>query len=143
MPSVSRLFHFSFPLALLSLDALASGTTEAGVPASTFLQAFLALGLIVALLAGTAWLARKVSGGKGFGHGGMRVIGGVALGPKERIILVEVGEQWLVIGIVPGQIRTLHQLPKGTPPPDELLAPQTDQSFAQWLKHIKERRGNA
>lgn len=68
--------------------------------------------LIVGLLAGTAWLARKVSGGKGFGHGGMRVIGGVALGPRERIVLVEIGDTWLVIGIVPGQIRTLHKIPK-------------------------------
>ena len=46
--------------------------------------------------------------------GVMKIVGGVALGPRERIVLVEVGETWLVIGIVPGQIRTLHQLPKGS-----------------------------
>ena len=79
-----------------------------------------------------------------FGQGNMRVISGIALGPKERIVLVEVEDNWLVIGIVPGQIRTLHTLPKGmdanqaqagdgrTPPP-----------FSEWLRTIRERRGNA
>lgn len=43
----------------------------------------------------------------------MKLIGGISLGPKERIVLVEIGEEWLVIGLVPGQIRTLHRLAKG------------------------------
>lgn len=145
MPSIFRfpVFAFFFSCLLLPLTAAASGTTDPGVPAGTFLQTLLALGLIVALLGGTAWLARKVSGGKGFGRGGMRVVGGVALGPKERIILVEVGEQWLVIGIVPGQIRTLHRLPKGASIPEELSTPTSDRPFAQWLKQTMERRGDA
>lgn len=98
----------------------------------------LALALIIGLLLGATWLARKVSGGKGFGHGGMQVIGGIALGPRERIVLVEVGDTWLVIGIVPGQIRTLHQLPKGELPNG--LAGGPEASFAHWLKTVAERR---
>lgn len=108
-----------------------------GVPASSYFQATLALGLIVCLLVGTAWFARKLSGGKGFGQGGMKVVGGVALGPRERIVLVEVGESWLVIGIVPGQIRTLHTLPRGSSPESE---PSPEVPFAHWLKTIAERR---
>ena len=103
----------------------------------------LALALIVALLVATAWLARKLSGGKGFGQGGMKVIGGVGLGPRERIVLVEVGDTWLVVGIVPGQIRTLHTLPKGVPLPGQDPAAGAERPFAQWLKQIGEKRGNA
>lgn len=98
----------------------------------------LALALIVGLLLGTAWLARKVSGGKGFGQGGMRIIGGVALGPRERIVLIEVGENWLVIGIVPGQIRTLHRMPKGEMPQSLSIGPEA--TFSQWLKSVSERQ---
>jgi len=103
----------------------------------------LALIIILGLLFGTAWLARKLSGGKGFGQGGMKIVGGVALGPRERIVLIEVGETWLVIGIVPGQIRTLHQLPKGSHVDLVSAAGSTDAPFAQWLKSIKERQNNA
>ncbi|MGE5490853.1 MAG: flagellar biosynthetic protein FliO [Actinomycetota bacterium] len=118
----------------------AEATDTPGLSAGTYVQAFLALGFIVGLLALTAWLARKVTGGKGFGHGGMRVVGGVALGPRERIVLVEAGDTWLVIGIVPGQIRTLHTMPKGESMPDG-LSPSVDKPFAQWLKQIMEKRG--
>lgn len=123
----------------LPLVAQAAEAPAAGVSLGTYVQAALALALIVALLAGTAWLARKVSGGKGFGQGGMKVVGGVALGPRERIVLLEVGNEWLVIGIVPGQIRTLHRLEKGTIP-DHAVA--TDKPFAQWLQGVTERRNH-
>lgn len=125
----------------LSSSVLANAETTPGLPSATFIQAFLGLGLIVALLFGTAWFARKLSGGHKFGQGNMRVIGGVALGPRERLVLVEVGEHWLVIGIVPGQIRTLHTLPKGVTPEQAGLT--GDKPFAHWLKHFTERRGNA
>lgn len=120
--------------------ALAAGESAApGVPSSSFIQAFLGLAVIVALLAGTAWFARKFTGGRGFGQGGMRIIGGVSIGPRERIVLVEVGEHWLVIGIVPGQIRKLHTLPKGELP-DQAALHLAGAPFAQWLKKVSERR---
>lgn len=121
--------------------AHAGETASPGVSSGTYLQAGFALALIVALLAATAWLARKVSGGKGFGQGGVKVIGGVALGPRERIVLVEVGNDWLVIGIVPGQIRTLHRLEKGSLPEDSSLLP-TDKPFAQWLHGVANRQNH-
>ena len=55
---------------------------------------------------------------------------------RERILLVEVGESWLVIGIVPGQIKTLHTLPKGELP----LPAAGDGAFGQWLKQFAERK---
>jgi flagellar protein FliO/FliZ len=118
--------------------AHATETTGSTVTLTTYLQTGLALALIVGLLVGTAWLLRKLSGGKGFGQGGMKIVGGVALGPRERIILIEVGEEWLVVGIVPGQIRTLHRLPKGCPPTD-LPGSGKENPFAHLLKSIANR----
>jgi flagellar protein FliO/FliZ len=136
------LLRLLFPL-LLPITAWGSDAVGPGIPASTYLQATLALLIILGLLFGTAWLARKLSGGKGFGQGGMKIVGGVALGPRERIVLVEVGDTWLVIGIVPGQIRTLHQLPKESNIDLANTAGAAEAPFAQWLKSIKERQNNA
>ncbi|MGE5384937.1 MAG: flagellar biosynthetic protein FliO [Betaproteobacteria bacterium] len=134
--------QFTLAPGLLGLMTSASATeVSAGLPSGTFVQAMFGLLIIVALLAGTAWFARKLTGGQNFGRGGMRVVGGVALGPRERMVLVEVGENWLVVGIVPGQIRTLHVLPKGEMPEDSGSA--AEKPFALWLKNVVERRGNA
>lgn len=136
------MLRFVFPL-LLPLQALAAETPAPGVSSGSYLQAALALALIIGLLMGAAWLARKISGGKVFGQGGMKVIGGVALGPRERLVLVEVGDTWLVIGLVPGQIRTLHQLPKGKEPDfSDTTNGSADAPFTQWLKSISERNRN-
>lgn len=127
-------------LFLIPFPAFAAEPAPAGISGSTYFQAALALVLIVGLLAGTAWLARKVSGGKGFGHGGMKIVGGVALGPRERIVLVEIGDHWLVVGIVPGQIRTLHRLEKGNSFVGETPSISADTPFSDWLRGIVERR---
>lgn len=131
-----------FLLPNLPLFAQAGESTPAavgvGIGAGSIVQAMLALLLIIGLLVATAWLARKVSGGKVFGQAGLSVIGGVALGPRERLVLVEVGDTWLVIGIVPGQIRTLHSLPKGSVLPGD--KDNAEDKFAHWLKTISERR---
>lgn len=126
---------------LLPLSAWANETTSPNVGSGTFVQAGLALALIVSVLFGLAWLARKLNGGKGFGQGGMKIVGGVALGPRERIILIEVGDEWLVIGIVPGQIRTLHRLAKGATVGTSAEV-NADSPFSQWLKSVTDRRHN-
>jgi flagellar protein FliO/FliZ len=130
---LSRLLLLLFPIA-----AHASDATPIGVSSGTYIQAGFALLLIVGLLGATAWLARKVSGGKGFGQAGLKVVGGVALGPRERIVLVEVGNDWLVVGIVPGQIRTLHRLDKGSLPEPPLTG-SGDKPFAHWLQSVTQR----
>jgi len=127
-------------IAAIPLPVLAADSAP-GISTGTYIQATLALLLIVGLLLGATWAARKVSGGRMFGQGNMRVVSGIALGPKERIVLVEVADSWLVIGIVPGQIRTLHTLPKGT---DQIPSEQdTPPAFSEWLKAIRERKSNA
>ena len=127
-------------LLLLPITSTAAETAPPIVSAGTYIQTTLALILIVGVLIGGAWLAKKMSGGKGFGQGGMKIIGGVTLGPRERIVLIEVGDEWLVIGIVPGQIRTLHRLTKGLSTPDDLTPSPSEPPFAQWLHSVTERR---
>ena len=125
-------------LSALTFPAIAVATEGQTVSNSTYIQAFFALLFVVALLFGAAWLARKLSGGKGFGQGGMKIVGGVALGPRERIVLIEADDTWLVIGIVPGQIRTLHRMPKSSIPGGTDTPAAA--SFADWLTSIAERR---
>ncbi|MEW8461479.1 MAG: flagellar biosynthetic protein FliO [Candidatus Thiodiazotropha endolucinida] len=44
------------------------------------------------------------------GKGMVRVVGGASVGTRERVIVVEVDNQRLLLGVAPGQVRTLHIL---------------------------------
>jgi flagellar protein FliO/FliZ len=108
-----------------------------GLSLATMLQSVLGLALVIAVLFLAAYFLRRLNGGRGFGSNGpMRVVGGLIIGSRERIVLVEIGDTWLVVGLVPGQIRTLHTLPKGELP----AAGDGEKPFSQWLKQVAERK---
>ncbi|MCW8906274.1 MAG: flagellar biosynthetic protein FliO [Sedimenticola sp.] len=66
--------------------------------------------LILLLILGLGWLLRRFGRLPGAGKGGVSVIGGVSLGPRERAVLIEVGATRLLVGVAPGRVQTLHVL---------------------------------
>lgn len=72
-----------------------------------------ALGLvfIIGLILAAAWVFKRLGGLPGGGHGLVRVLGGVSLGARERVVVVEVEGTRLVLGVAPGRVETLHVLP--------------------------------
>jgi len=108
-----------------------------GVSGTALFQMLLGLTLIVGILFFGAYFLRKLNGGRSFGHSGpLRVVGGLMLSVRERIVLVELGDTWIVVGIVPGQIKTLLTLPKGEIPDVN----PGEKPFGLWLKQMTERR---
>lgn len=70
------------------------------------------LGLLVVLSVFflCVWGVRKLSGLSVGGAEKMRVIGGLSLGLREKVILLQVGRKQLILGVTPGRIETLHVL---------------------------------
>jgi flagellar protein FliO/FliZ len=129
---------FSLVLFVCADSTLAQTATNEspGVSSSAILQMLLGLSLILAVLFSGAYLLRRLNGGKNFGNNGaLKVVGGLMISARERIVLIEVGDSWIVVGIVPGQIKTLHTLPKGVLPSPA----NTETPFGQWLKQVTER----
>ncbi len=56
------------------------------------------------------WGARKLNGLTVGGAEKMRVVDGLSLGLREKVILLQVGKKQLVLGVTPGRIETLHVL---------------------------------
>jgi flagellar protein FliO/FliZ len=124
----------------------ASATTSANAsPISDggMLQVMLGLVVVLAVIAGAAWLLRRF-GGMARGPASLvKVIGGSAVGQRERVVLVEVGDTWLVIGVAPGHVTALHSMPKGesTASTSEHMAyPAGDARFSAWFKQVMEKR---
>ncbi|UCL85474.1 flagellar biosynthetic protein FliO [Pseudomonas sp. HS-18] len=114
------------PLAGLSLLAMADEAAK--VPASNpaivhasstpslitgsagaqLMQLLLGLVLVVGLIFLLAWLVRRVQQVVPRGNQSIRLISSQALGPRDRLVLVQVGEEQVLLGLTPGRITALH-----------------------------------
>ena len=130
------------PLALC-LQAAAADTPATGpaVPAGGVAQVVIGLAAVLALVGAIAWLLKRFSGLRGTGSGPIRVIAGAAVGQRERIVLVEVGGTWLLLGVAPGQVRTLHSMPRNeAAAASSLPDAAAETGFSTWLRRMSERR---
>ena len=75
-----------------------------------YLQVFLGLIIVVVAIVAMAWMIKRLGHIQTRTHGALKIIGGVPLSQRERIILVQVGKQQLLVGVAPGNINTLHVL---------------------------------
>lgn len=100
----------------------------------------LAIALIIVLL--VFWVfarvMRQLQVGQGSAHSALKVIGGLSLGQRERVVVVQAGDEQLVLGVTASQINTLHVL--NTPLPST----QTDfeGDFKQKLSAALKRQVN-
>ena len=92
-------------------------------------QVMVALLVVLALIFGMAWLLRRVGGIQRGGAGAIRVLGGMSMGQRERVVLVQVGETQLLLGVAPGRVNTLHVFDK----PVDVSGPNAGESFSQRL----------
>lgn len=75
------------------------------------LQVLLALGVVVGLVVALGWAVRRINGGNIRSGGDIRVVASQFLGPKERLLLIEVRDRQILVGVNPQCIRTLSEFP--------------------------------
>ena len=90
-----------------------------------------ALVLVVGLIFGLAWIARRMPGIAGRGNTGLRMVASLSLGPRERVVVVDVGGTQLLLGVGAGGTRALHTLQAPLPEPSPAQAAPFAQLLAQ------------
>jgi flagellar protein FliO/FliZ len=80
----------------------------ADVDAGGLLRVCFSLGVVIALILGAGWILRRLQGGAVRSGGNLRALESIAIGMKERVVLVQAGEKQLLLGVAPGNVRTLH-----------------------------------
>ncbi len=100
-------------------------------PAVTSLLWFVA---VVALIPLALWLLKRTPMGGAPSSALMRCVAVLPLSNSQRVVTVEVGSgderRWLVLGVTPQSISTLHSMP---PQGDAPVAPAPATAFAQLL----------
>ena len=121
---------------LLALPAMAAepvaSMSSAGIGAQMS-KLLLGLLLVIGLIFLLAWLLRRVQQLNPRGNQAIKLISSHALGPRERLVLVQVGSEQVLLGLSAGRIAPLHVLKEPVHLPD---AEPASPEFAQRLMEL-------
>jgi flagellar protein FliO/FliZ len=88
---------------------------------------------LLLLVAAAAWLLARSQRPRFANSPLLRVIAAVQVGPRERVVIVEAEDAWLVLGVAPGRVHPIHTLTRRA---DVALEPR--RPFAEWLRKVAE-----
>ncbi|WP_026278637.1 MULTISPECIES: flagellar biosynthetic protein FliO [unclassified Thioalkalivibrio] len=111
--------HFSHWLAVFGLagtgglwPALAlAEESGGGISAAAHLTQMIG-GLVIVIIAIVVlgWILRRTQGGLSRGSQAIELVAVRSVGTRERLMLVQVGEEQVLIGVAPSGMRTLHTM---------------------------------
>ena len=91
-------------------QAARPGAPAEVLSAGTMLQFALGLAAVLGLILAAGWVMKRTALGQS-APGMIKVLAGAAVGHRERVVIVEVGDVRMVLGVAPGQVTTLHTIP--------------------------------
>jgi len=112
-----------------------SSALSSGV-GSQLLQLVLGLLLVVGLIFVLAWLMRRVQRAGPAGNQVIELVGSRALGPRDRLVLVQVGNEQVLLGVSPGSITALHVMT------EPVAVPETQNATPEFARRLMEALGN-
>lgn len=132
-------------LSTLLVSASSWATESATISTSgSMLKMIVGLIVVLAVLAFLSWILKRLMPGVGGQNSVIHIVGGVSLGSRERVVVLEVAGRWLVVGVAPGQINAIANLEIGNSLALDSIAENDGSSgmnnqnvtpaFAHWLK---------
>lgn len=131
-----RYFHITSSVIFLYITinqkSLAANVVTPPSTSLSLFQTTLGLIIVIGLILLAAWLVRKV-GPHMNSQSIIHVITAASIGPREKVVIVEINDNWLVLGVTNNQVNLLQTLPKGN-----FSAINTDNSSSKFLLKLKE-----
>ena len=117
-------------LLLLWLPSAFAEQTEIGGgltrPGDYMGQILISLVLVLLIIFFAAWLLRRYGRFSAVADGNLKVLGMLSVGQRERILLLQVGDKQLLVGVTTSRITTLHELQE----PVEMKADRAEASLS-------------
>ncbi|MFC7368551.1 MULTISPECIES: flagellar biosynthetic protein FliO [Vreelandella] len=115
-----------------SFDAL-SGSGDALIGMAALGKTAAALALVIAIILLCTAVLKRWQTARHHHGAHLRIVGNTAVGSRERIVVVEIEDTWLVVGVSGGRITKLHERPAPANRPSPPPAPETSSRFSQRL----------
>lgn len=99
------------------------------VSSAQVVQLIAGLALVLALIAAAAWFARRMGGWRTQGNRELKIIEGLAVGTREKLLVVEFAGKQILLGVTPGRIAPLAET-------DQRAAPEFSQELESAARDI-------
>ncbi len=117
-------------------EALAQTTIEPGAT-DHLLKVTLGLGVIVALIFLVAWVVKRMGYMQFGGNNQFKVVSSLAVGQRERLLVIAIGDEQIMVGVSAGRINKIHELKEHI---DTANKAPTTTHFANKLKQAINKR---
>lgn len=87
-------------------------TVHEPISSGQVMQTILGLIAVIVAIFCTAWMAKRISGGLCSRNNILRIVAQVAVGPRERVVLLQLAETQILLGVSPGRVNKLYVLDK-------------------------------
>ncbi len=107
--------------------------------ATQLLKTIFGLIVVIVIIFGLAWLVKRYGNFSVSGQGQLKLVAGLNVGQKERVVIVQVGDTQLLLGVAPGRVEKLHEIS----PSDHVIindSEKTNGAFALRLKQAMKGR---
>jgi flagellar protein FliO/FliZ len=141
---ISRMKQVSLSLMVFgyTLTTNAASAVTAPSPTAGFMKMMIGLAAVLLVLAVISWGMKKYMGSHPGKNSVISVVGGVSVGSRERVMVLEVADRWLVVGVSAGNVSSLANLEAGdqalseqiTTPSKPSANRMSPDAFSQWLK---------
>ena len=118
---------------VLSTSTLSNPALSNPMSSSYLIQLILGLVVVILCVVALAWFAKKMNKFNSSSDESIKIISAISMGTREKVVLLQVGEEQLLVGVSPGNINKLHTL---NTPVISTNANPVDKGFADKFKNI-------
>lgn len=97
---------------------MAMGVASGAAGTGDIWQVTLALAVVVLAILALAWLLKRLQRGAISGSAHLKVVASLPVGPRERVLLVDVAGTQVLLGVTAQQITALHHFGGQVVPPE-------------------------
>lgn len=97
-----------------NIGAVATGPVEV----TAVFQVLAALIFIIILIIAMAWGYKRYGFASSANGSLMKVVGAISLGGKEKAVLLQIGDDQVLLGVSPGYVRKIHDIKDPVKPQD-------------------------
>lgn len=97
-------------------DIKGARPVEGPLTAGSLIQVSAGLLVVVLTIFALAWFLRRYGRFSSSANGALKVVGGLSVGPRERVVLLQIKDRQLLVGVAPGRVQMLHELEERVAP---------------------------